>query len=752
VKSFEHLTALSVDLLRSALERVTAEPSAANPNFEALYNEVLYALIESLLDRMGTYCCRSAMHTDYHFGDFFRNHGAHLGSMRPPQIGELYEWLRGFKLETKEGKRPTLVPCVRRKRNEGLFYTPSAIVSHIVSTTLDVLQVEDPEQYLSLKILDPAAGTGKFLAEMMVQLTERVLAAAATKSGPVRDRVGILKELLRVRAVENGVNVEPDAAAAVRVHILEHCLFGVDIDPVAVRITRAVLRDRALPGISEIMCNTGNIRTGNALVGNGPHAPTLELFHHIWADREKKPFHWDMEFPEVIRDAGGFDAVVGNPPYEILSVKESGIGERAAEQKYFRRMYRSCQGKVNTYRLMLERGLELLAKDGALGFIVPATLLADSSAGKLRRLILDGFHVHQLLVIPEKAHIFKDVTQALAILVAKNSGPTQTLNTTLWDGKTAIPENGVEVTRNFLRSIDFRIPVLRTEEDKKLLEALAEHPPLGGNKEHAAMGAVHQGEINLTIHRRFITSRNTGYPLIRGEHVSPLMVVHPSPKGDRLDWVLPDFLENPGQNTKQPSVSHDASPSRGRGTPWTTSRIVLGRVVNMDSDRRLKAAIAPAGAFLGDMTNFIVGPELPVPYLLGLLNSRLLNRRIKLTSTNNYISAAEVSSLPVPRPPEHSVSMSAYARETLAPFREDTGTSVAGCVDAIRAVLDAGAGGRIRALCAMIEVVAQEILNRLSSSTPMRGGYSWNLLDALVLLIYGVEFYAPVLDWEHQKR
>ncbi len=72
----------------------------------------------------------------------------------------------------------------------------------------------------------------------------------------------------------------------------------------------------------------------------------------------------------------------------------------------------------------------------------------------------------------------------------------------------------------------------------------------------------------------------------------------------------------------------------------------------MDTRRRLKAAAAPAGVFLGDMTNFIAGTTVPADYLLGLLNSRLLNWRFKITSTNNYLSAAEIEALPIPRIPK----------------------------------------------------------------------------------------------------
>ncbi len=106
-----------------------------------------------------------------------------------------------------------------------------------------------------------------------------------------------------------------------------------------------------------------------------------------WVE-EKRVFHWAEQFPEVFSDAsGGFDCVIGNPPYEILSVKESGIRDRHLDQTYFRATYRTCHGKINTYRLMMERGLDLLHSQGVLGFIVPATLLADSTAEKLRKMV-----------------------------------------------------------------------------------------------------------------------------------------------------------------------------------------------------------------------------------------------------------------------------------------------------------------------------------------------------------------------------
>jgi hypothetical protein len=326
----------------------------------------------------------------------------------------------------------------------------------------------------------------------------------------------------------------------------------------------------------------------------------------------------------------------------------------------------------------------------------------------------------------------------------------------LWEANAAIPSAGVKIGRGLIRKTGYRIPILRDEADGRLLECLARHPPLGGNENHAPVAKVHQGEINLTVHRRFITNQRTRYPLIRGEHVTPLRVIHPSPGRERLDWVAPAFLEHRAEKANPPRnacESSENSSERRRGTPWEASRIVLGRVVNMGTDRRLKAAPVSEGAFLGDMTNFIVQPSVSVPYLLGLLNSRLLNCRIKLTSTNNYISAAEVEALPVPRPSVSALAanVSRHVQEVLAELAGGQGFSVRGYVKVL-ADADVTQAHCLDVIPAMIEWLVGELQTCISQEATGSCRNFWNLLDALVLLLYGVEFYAPALDGETPKR
>lgn len=669
------------------------------------------------------------------------------------EVGRLYEYLRGFKLELIPGQQPALVPCVKGKRNQGLFYTPPAIVKHIVGRTLDALDIRDPQDYLSLRIVDPAMGTAAFLVEALEQITSRV----TTCRSPLKSTQDVTD---------------------VRRSILENNLYGIEIDPIAVRIAQAVLRERVLAGTEESSAEIRlHLQQGNALMGEiqggnrsiekgmADEAHFHAYFGHTPGEKKdvsgwvnmKQVFHWPIEFPEVFSgERGGFDAVVGNPPYEVFSVKESGIDERRGDQEYFRRTYRMCHGKINTYRLMMERAMDLLRDGGILGFIVPATFMADSTAEHLRRLMMDQSRIVEAVVIPEKARVFDGVTQALLILIARKGSRTHTIAPILWNGDGPIPDKGPgEIDRRVLAHTGSRIPLLRDESDKRLLQELTRHPRLAGSGSVPRLVTVHQGEINLTVHREYVTSQQTNFQLIRGEHVAPFHVVHPCRGAKRLDWVLGESFLGDGarrdnrRRKRDRRLTEESDRFRARGTPWEKERIVLARVVNMGTDRRLKAALVPARAFLGDMTNFIAEPAVPIPYLLGLLNSRLLNWRFKLTSTNNYISAREIEDLPAPRPPsvESRGDTDFRGQLWLEQVIDGTGRTIGECIALLSDMPGSGSDqGTERWIFSMIERTVELVTADAHYSTDSLMARLWNLLDALVLKLYGVEEYVEVIE------
>ena len=264
--------------------------------------------------------------------------------IHPEEIGKLYEYWRGFR---PSGKSGTLVQCIKSKRNQGLFYTPERVVQFIVERTLDHLE-SNGSDLPNIRICDPAVGTGAFLAEAVDSLTTRVRR-------------------------NNRPGTSSGCPEEIRSHIVQNCLFGVDLDPIAVKIAKAVLIRRIGQRSSRII---PNVRGGNALIGrldSNEMYRQQDLMTEISENRTEflelpDVFHWPAEFPEVFSPPrSGFDAVIGNPPYEIVSVKESGIASRSLDQAFFRKTYETCTGKINTYRLMMERGLQLLREGGILG-------------------------------------------------------------------------------------------------------------------------------------------------------------------------------------------------------------------------------------------------------------------------------------------------------------------------------------------------------------------------------------------------
>jgi Alw26I/Eco31I/Esp3I family type II restriction m6 adenine DNA methyltransferase len=496
-----------------------------------------------------------------------------------------------FELEAKRLKR----------KQQGIYYTPKFVVDYIVRETVGrFLEERSHNEIVNAKILDPACGSGSFL-------------------------IRAYEELLNYHAYQKGKSAA-ELDQWERLPILTGNIFGVDLDRQAVEIARLNLLLRSLSRQETLPSLADNIRQGNSLI-SGTEQELRSYFGDNWQD--KKPFNWQTEFKDIMAN-GGFDVVIGNPPYVTEQLIES-------ERRHFKEKFKdSALGKLNTYRLFMHRGIQLLKENGFLSFIVPITFLTSWDAVALRRLVLENCRVLATITIPEKATPFQSVTQATAIVVLqKTSSARARLGTLVTYAKNISGPSGLVTGTLFPR-----VPqtIFQTLPDSMFV--LPDNPEtlkITQRLDRVAvklctLAEVYQGEVNLTNYASWISGTKVDEsfaPLIRGIDVDRYTLdLYPSKR--KLWWVKADEVRRPHANN---------------------IRIVTQEVSNMQQTRRLKASIAPQGYFCAHTTNYLLpkDPGASLPYILGLLNSKLLDFYFKLFNSTNHLPAREIERLPIPQ-------------------------------------------------------------------------------------------------------
>lgn len=264
----------------------------------------------------------------------------------------------------------TLDPAERRL--SGAYYTPDFLVRFLVRQALGRLagSKRDPAEILALRVLDPAMGTGRFLA------------AAAE----------FLLDAYRRACRRSGV---PPCPAAPRT-IVACCLYGVDTDAEAVSLARRSLTEAA--GLPADL------------------SPSARL-HLVAGDALGDGFDWRARFPEVLAaQAAGFSAVIGNPPF----LRERDYRRRFAEVRRSELGRRYATSKMNYWYFFAHRSLELLADGGVHSFVAPAYWPWSGSATRLIHHIRQK-HFVSLFVDFGRNRVFDAVADRLSVYLLEES-------------------------------------------------------------------------------------------------------------------------------------------------------------------------------------------------------------------------------------------------------------------------------------------------------------------------------------------
>jgi predicted type IV restriction endonuclease len=291
-------------------------------------------------------------------------------------LGSVYEQFLGKQIRVTEGHHVKIEEKPEVRKAGGVYYTPQYIVDYIVKQTVGkCVDGKSPVEIASLRIVDPACGSGSFLLGAYQYLLDHCRTWHASHNMPARGKK------------EQPLTPDGFLTTAEKKRILTVHIFGVDIDINAVEVTKLSLMLKCMEGETNASIQQqfslwnervlpsldNNIRSGNSLIGLDFY--DLEL--DFGEPKKIKPFSWEKSFPAVFAQ-GGFDVVIGNPPY----VRQELLGD---QKNYFRQKYKVYHGMADLYSYFFERGAGLLNNHGLFGIIVANKWMRAAYGEPLRR-------------------------------------------------------------------------------------------------------------------------------------------------------------------------------------------------------------------------------------------------------------------------------------------------------------------------------------------------------------------------------
>jgi hypothetical protein len=677
------------------------------------------------------------------------------------QLGAVYETLLDY--EPRVGPAPrgrpnavavTLETGSGVRKSTGTFYTPQPMAEYLVRRTLGPLVRHlSPDRILQLRIVDPAMGSGAFLVAACRYLADAYERALVEAGGCLAGDIGDAERV------------------AIRRTIAERCLYGVDLNPMAVQLARLSLWLATLAGDRPLSFLDHRLQVGDSLLGawlanlrqppgarrRGPaDVPlfaedavasalrdalpvrfTLErdpndtlaqvkakerafaaitakdarlsrwkrvadlwcaawftssetvapssafgsLTDAILTGRGELPphttaryldaaeataasrrfFHWELEFPEAFFGAdgqrlprAGFDAVIGNPPWDMLRADAGGANTRARDRGALAPVLRftrdagiytaQSSGHANRYQLFVERAVALARDGGRVGLLLPSGLATDHGSAPLRQLLFRRCAIDAIVGIDNRRGVFPIHRSVRFLLVTGSTGaPTSRMACRLGLDDPAdlesIGEDAADTSASFpvrlspallerLSGPGMAIPALRDAVDLGIVERAASlFPPFGSR---SGWSASFGRELNASDDRSRFHPAPHGLPVVEGKHLAPFRaslaaVRHGITRADARRLLRSDACDR--------------------------ARLAYRDVASATNRLTLIAAILPAGC-VSTHTVFCLRTPLPIRVqhlLCGFFNSFVVNYLVRLKVTT-HVTTSTVEQLPIPLP------------------------------------------------------------------------------------------------------
>ncbi len=539
-------------------------------------------------------------------------------------LGSIYERFLGKVIETT-AQRAKIVDRPEAIKAGGIYYTPTHVVHYIVDATLNpIVKGKKFSDLLKLRIIDSACGSGSFL----IAVFDKLITAAAEwfNANPQRARdAGCVP-------VGNGWRLSLHQKR----QLLVSCIFGSDLDHQAVEVAQLSLFLKLLEEETAGSAKASQHEIEQALLPSLAYNTIVanalidtdfydnEIFPED--DLKLRPTAFKRKFAKVF-EKGGFDAIVGNPPYLFITELSN------LEKDYFQRRYTTTEYRFDIYGLFLERAVtELLKPGGRLGYIIPHTLLANESFTKARKLLLTESYLHEVLDIGPG--VFQRARNETMILVIERAAPGRR--------KTMVR---VTTAKTFpLPHLEFQINQSQWEGNRgaawlvnvnpdaaKLLSAMD-----GVGRTLGDLCTVNQG-LRTGDNEAFLSTEFGGPKWERAAGGAEIKRYQPIQDGL---WVLydPPRLDAP----------------RKRELFDRPEKIVVQEIRNISLAQRIVATLDRKRTFCLQSTN-VIGLKrdctVDLRFIMGVISSAVMNRYFRLLyPANNHIASNQLASLPIPRP------------------------------------------------------------------------------------------------------
>ncbi len=349
------------------------------------YDEILDKLI--IKDEMFTHIKELARY-DFE-SDLNVNILGHIFEQSLSDLEQIKNELDGIQEDKKNSKR----------KKDGIFYTPEYITHYIVEETIGKYLEENPNKLETIKILDPACGSGAFLNQAhSFLLKQRQIQVEENIKNNDKSQLNLFKHTNQA---------EHDRS------ILLNNLFGVDLNKESVEITKLALWLKTANSKCKLNNLDENIKCGNSLIDE----------EFVAGD---KAFKWETEYKDIMQN-GGFDVIIGNPPYVFTRMQEYDDNLK----NFFELCLLRCgiekvnkgnniqSGKLNLYTWFLVRSLGLLKENGILGFIIPNGILRTTTYDIIRKYLIENTKI--LKIIDLGSGVFEGVTTSTIIIILQKT-------------------------------------------------------------------------------------------------------------------------------------------------------------------------------------------------------------------------------------------------------------------------------------------------------------------------------------------